>query len=57
MNKWVIEFPAGLAEAGENMEMTALRELKEESGYVGKALEKTPVLFNGSILFLVLPLD
>jgi 8-oxo-dGTP pyrophosphatase MutT (NUDIX family) len=32
----VIEFPAGLIDAGEDPEQAAIRELKEETGYVGR---------------------
>jgi len=49
--KVVIEVPAGLIDAGESAEECALRELKEESGYVGEIVrdgfEMTPIMFNG----------
>lgn len=45
-----IEVPAGLIDEGETAEECAVRELKEETGYVGKASETTPVMFNGSFL-------
>ncbi len=35
MGKIVYEFPAGLINPGENPEETAVRELKEETGYIG----------------------
>lgn len=48
--KVVIEVPAGLIDEGEDMEECALRELKEETGYIGEVVrgfEGTPVIFNG----------
>lgn len=51
IDKVCIEVPAGLVDAGESAEVCAVRELKEETGYVGEvmknALGKTPVMFNG----------
>ena len=32
---------------GEGAEASAVRELKEETGYVGVAAETSPVMFNG----------
>jgi ADP-ribose pyrophosphatase len=47
----VIEIPAGLMDDGESAEECALRELKEETGYVGKVIEGSfgvsPIMFNG----------
>ncbi|TPX61107.1 hypothetical protein PhCBS80983_g01384 [Powellomyces hirtus] len=33
--KWTLEFPSGLVDAGESPELAAGRELKEETGYCG----------------------
>lgn len=41
-----IEIPAGLIDEGESPEQTAERELKEETGYVGKALKTSYTLYN-----------
>jgi len=47
----VVEIPAGLIDPGETVEECALRELKEESGYVGKVIEGdfgvSGIMFNG----------
>jgi len=51
IDKVCIEVPAGLVDEGETAETCAVRELKEETGYVGKVIEgslgKTPIMFNG----------
>lgn len=38
VNNYVIEFPAGLNDRGERLEDAALRELREETGYVAEEL-------------------
>lgn len=55
LNKVVIEVPAGLVDEGESAEECALRELREETGYVGEVIEGgTGVLWNGMSLLLCL---
>ena len=49
INQVVIEVPAGLIDAGETPQECAVRELKEETGYVGTAQEVSPIMFNGKI--------
>ncbi|ORY60554.1 NUDIX hydrolase domain-like protein [Pseudomassariella vexata] len=46
VDKVTIEVPAGLVDAGETPGEAAIRELKEETGYVGKAVESSPIMFN-----------
>ena len=46
----MIEVPAGLVDAGESAAESAVRELKEETGYVGVAAEIRPVMYNGMCL-------
>ncbi|KAI6712080.1 ADP-ribose pyrophosphatase [Diplocarpon mali] len=46
IDKVCIEVPAGLVDAGETAEQAAVRELREETGYVGVVSESSPVMFN-----------
>ncbi|KAH6705181.1 ADP-ribose pyrophosphatase [Leptodontidium sp. 2 PMI_412] len=46
LDKVCIEIPAGLVDAGETAEQAAVRELKEETGYVGVVSETSPVMFS-----------
>ncbi|PVH86252.1 ADP-ribose pyrophosphatase [Cadophora sp. DSE1049] len=46
VDKVCIEVPAGLVDAGETAEQAAVRELKEETGYVGVVSETSPIMFN-----------
>lgn len=55
IDKICIEVPAGLVDEGEDAETCAVRELKEETGYVGKVIKGdlgvTPVMYNGMLDF------
>lgn len=58
MEDYVIEFPAGLIDAGETPEETAERELLEETGFKGKILFRSPKLctsagLTNEIIYLV----
>ncbi|KAH7493882.1 NUDIX hydrolase domain-like protein [Fusarium oxysporum f. sp. albedinis] len=46
INAVTIEVPAGLIDEGETPEECAIRELREETGYVGVATETSPMMFN-----------
>ena len=45
-DSYILEFPAGLVDPGENHEITATRELLEETGYVGTVEKISPNLFS-----------
>ena len=53
IGKVVIEVPAGLVDEGEGAAESAVRELREETGYHGVASEISPVMFNGRFLLLL----
>jgi 8-oxo-dGTP pyrophosphatase MutT (NUDIX family) len=48
IDKVAIEVPAGLVDAGETPEQAAVREMKEETGYVAVVSETSPLMFNGA---------
>ena len=56
VGKVCIEVPAGLVDPGESVETCALRELKEETGYVGEVVSGptavSPLMFNGGLAIL-----
>ena len=45
-NSYLLEFPAGLVDSGETREQTAIRELSEETGYVGEFHKISPRLYS-----------
>ena len=45
-NSYLLEFPAGLVDNGETRGQTAIRELSEETGYVGEVQKISPRLFS-----------
>jgi ADP-ribose pyrophosphatase len=47
IGKIVIEIPAGLIDEGETPEECAVRELQEETGFIGIAEETSTVMYNG----------
>jgi ADP-ribose pyrophosphatase len=63
VDNYMVEFPAGLIDKGEELGITALRELMEETGYEGKIKEITepvyssPGLSNESLAFVFVEVD
>ncbi|TFY78244.1 hypothetical protein EWM64_g5769 [Hericium alpestre] len=52
IDKFMIELPAGLIDEGETTEQAALRELEEETGYVGTGIEET-----GDVVLVIVNVD
>jgi ADP-ribose pyrophosphatase len=44
LDKFTVEWPAGLIDEGETVEEAAVREMKEETGYEGRILSTSPVV-------------
>lgn len=65
LDAWTIELPAGLIDEGETPEEAAIRELREETGYVGDtedcritgALPLSPGLSDETIALVTVPID
>ena len=61
--KLMVEFPAGLIDPGESVEITAVRELYEETGFEGKVLYSTiggfssPGMTGESIILTAMEID
>ncbi len=45
-NSYILAFPEGLVDRGETHEQTAIRELSEETGYVGEVEKISPMLYS-----------
>ncbi len=45
-NSYLLEFPAGLIDSGETRNQTAIRELSEETGYIGEVEKISPRLYS-----------
>ena len=63
INNYIVEFPAGLVDENESFENAAIRELKEETGYVGKIkkvippIHSSPGMTNESVAVAIVEID
>ncbi len=63
IDNYIIEFPAGLIDSGEKYETAALRELKEETGYIGKVTDvscpiySSPGMTNETVSLVFIDID
>lgn len=46
INNYALEFPAGLIDSGESINSAALRELEEETGYLGEVVHIGPSIYS-----------
>ena len=46
INQHSLEFPAGLVDPGETIQAAALRELEEETGYLGQVIHEGPPIYS-----------
>jgi ADP-ribose pyrophosphatase len=53
LDKITIEVPAGLIDEGETPEECAVRELREETGFVGVAEKTSAILWSGMYFVII----
>jgi 8-oxo-dGTP pyrophosphatase MutT (NUDIX family) len=48
IDNFSLEFPAGLVDTGESIQAAALRELEEETGYIGQVIHEGPPVYSSA---------